>query len=83
MKTRLDKKGEKSGIVQDLRSVKTLEDFIDVGESMDVIIKNDCDIHFIIKQAHKDRGFSNILFIGDNIVIHHIYMHYKEYFYCF
>ena len=81
MKTRLNKKGENSGIEQDLRSVKTLEDIIDVGESMDFIIMNDCDIPFIIKQAHKDRGFSNILFIGDNVVIHHIYMHYKECFY--
>ena len=30
MKTRLNKKGEKSGIEQDLRSVKTLEDIIEL-----------------------------------------------------
>ena len=32
-------------------------------------------------QSHLDREFSNILFISNNTIIHHIYLHYKECFY--
>ena len=80
-KTMLNDKGERSGVMQSLKSEKTLEDYIDIDESMDYIITNNCDVKFIIKQSYKDRGFSNILVINGNIIIHHIYMHYKECFY--
>ena len=81
MRTILNNKGEKSGVKKNLRSAKTIEEGIKINESNDFIIINNCDARRIIVQSHLDREFSNILFISDNIIIHHIYLHYKECFY--
>jgi hypothetical protein len=81
MRTILNNKGEKSGVKKSLRSVKTIEGFININESMDYAIINNCEAKRIIVQSHEDRGFSNILFIYNNCIIHHIYMHYMECFY--
>ena len=81
LKTILNNKGEKSGVKKSLISVKTIEEFINNNESMDFVIINNCVAKRIILQSHEDRGFSNILFINDNSIIHHIYMHSMEFFY--
>jgi len=81
MRTILNNKGEKSGVKKNLRSAKTIEEGIKINESNDFIIINNSDVRRIIVQSHLDREFSNILFISDNIIIHHIYLHYKECFY--
>ena len=81
MRTILNNKGEKSGVKMSLRSLKTIEEFININESKDFIIINNCDAKRMIVQSHLNREFSNILFISNNSIIHHIYMHYKECFY--
>lgn len=58
----------------------TLQDYIDINSSKDFII-SDCDSKIMIKQNHKKRGFSNIIWIMGQTAIHHIYMHNKEFFY--
>ena len=81
MRTILNTKGEKSGIMKSLRNAKKIEELIDISESNDFVIVNNCDARRIIVQSHLDREFSNILFITNNTIIHHIYLHYKECFY--
>jgi hypothetical protein len=74
MKTNVNDKGEGKF----LKSEKTLKEFINISESKDFVISNNCDAKRMIVQSHMDRGFSNILFICGNSIIHNIYMHYKE-----
>ena len=81
MRTILNTKGEKSGIMKSLKNAKKIEEVIDISESNDFVIVNNCDARRIIVQSHLDREFSNILFISNNTIIHHIYLHYKECFY--
>ena len=81
MKTILNTKGEKSGVMKSLRNAKKIEEVIDISESNDFVIVNNCLARRIIVQSHLDREFSNILFISNNTIIHHIYLHYKECFY--
>ena len=81
MKTILNTKGEKSGVMKSLRNAKKIEEVIDINESNDFVIVNNCLARRIIVQSHLDREFSNILFISNNTIIHHIYLHYKECFY--
>ena len=77
MRTILNTKGDKSGIMKSLKNAKK----IDISGSNDYVIVNNCDARLIIVQAHLDREFSNILFISNNTIIHHIYLHDKECFY--
>ena len=81
MSTILNTKGEKSGVMKSLRNAKKIEEVIDISESNDFVIVNNCLARRIIVQSHLDREFSNILFISNNTIIHHIYLHYKECFY--
>ena len=81
MRTILNTKGEKSGVLKSLKNAKKIEEVIDISESNDFVIVNNCDARRIIVQSHLDREFSNILFISNNTIIHHIYLHYKECFY--
>jgi hypothetical protein len=81
MRTILNTKGEKSGVMKSLRNAKKIEEVIDISESNDFVIVNNCLARRIIVQSHLDREFSNILFISNNTIIHHIYLHYKECFY--
>ena len=81
MRTMLNTKGVKSGNMKTLRNAKKIEEVIDISESNDFVIVNNCDARRIIVQSHSDREFSNILFISNNTIIHHIYLHYKECFY--
>ena len=81
MRTILNTKGDKSGIMKSLKNAKKIEEVIDISESNDYVIVNNCDARLIIVQAHLDREFSNILFISNNTIIHHIYLHDKECFY--
>ena len=81
MRTILNTKGDKSGVKKSLRNAKKIEEVIDISESNDFVIVNNCDARRIIVQSHLDREFSNILFISNNTIIHHIYLHYKECFY--
>ena len=81
MRTMLNTKGVKSGNMKTLRNAKKIEEVIDISESNDFVIVNNCDARLIIVQAHLDREFSNILFISNNTIIHHIYLHDKECFY--
>ena len=81
MKTILNTKGEKSGVMKSLRNAKKIEEVIDISESNDFVFVNNCLARRIIVQSHLDREFSNILFISNNTIIHHIYLHYKECFY--
>ena len=67
--------------MKSLRNAKKIEEAIDISESNDYVIVNNCDARLIIVQAHLDREFSNILFISNNTIIHHIYLHDKECFY--
>ena len=81
MRTMLNTKGVKSGNMKTLRNAKKIQEVIDISESNDFVIVNNCDARRIIVQSHSDREFSNILFISNNTIIHHIYLHYKECFY--
>ena len=81
MRTILNTKGEKSGVMKSLRNANKIEEVIDISKSNDFVIVNNCDARRIIVQSHLDREFSNILFISNNTIIHHIYLHYKECFY--
>ena len=81
MRTILNTKGDKSGIMKSLKNAKKIEEVIDISGSNDYVIVNNCDARLIIVQAHLDREFSNILFISNNTIIHHIYLHDKECFY--
>ena len=81
MRTILNTKGEKSGVMKSFKNAKKIEEVIDISGSNDFVIVNNCDARRIIVQSHSDREFSNILFISDNTIIHHIYLHYKECFY--
>ena len=81
MRTMLNTKGVKSGNMKTLRNAKKIEEVIDISESNDFVIVNNCDARGVIVQSHLDREFSNILFISNNTIIHHIYLHYKECFY--
>ena len=81
MRTILNTKGEKSGVMKSLRNAKKIEEVIDISESNDFVFVNNCLARRIIVQSHLDREFSNILFISNNTIIHHIYLHYKECFY--
>ena len=81
MRTILNTKGEKSGVMKSFKNAKKIEEVIDISGSNDFVIVNNCDARRIIVQSHSDREFSNILFISNNTIIHHIYLHYKECFY--
>ena len=81
MRTILNTKGVKSGFMKSFKNAKKIEEVIDISGSNDFAIVNNCDARRIIVQSHLDREFSNILFISDNTIIHHIYLHYKECFY--
>ena len=81
MKTILNTKGVKSGVRKSLKNEKKIEEVIDISGSNDFVIVNDCNAGGIIVQSHLDREFSNILFISNNTIIHHIYLHDKECFY--
>ena len=81
MRTMLNTKGVKSGNMKTLRNAKKIQEVIDISESNDFVIVNNCDARGVIVQSHLDREFSNILFISNNTIIHHIYLHYKECFY--
>ena len=81
MWTILNTKGVKSGVRKSLKNEKKIEEVIDISGSNDFVIVNDCNAGGIIVQSHLDREFSNILFISNNTIIHHIYLHYKECFY--
>ena len=81
MRTILNTKGEKSGVMKSFKNAKKIEEVIDISGSNDFAIVNNCDARRIIVQSHLDREFSNILFISNNTIIHHIYLHYKECFY--
>ena len=81
MWTMLNTKGVKSGVRKSLKNEKKIEEVIDISGSNDFVIVNDCNAGGIIVQSHLDREFSNILFISNNTIIHHIYLHYKECFY--
>ena len=81
MRTILNTKGVKSGVRKSLKNEKKIEEVIDISGSNDFVIVNDCNAGGIIVQSHLDREFSNILFISNNTIIHHIYLHYKECFY--
>ena len=81
MRTIINTKGVKSGFMKSLKNAKKIEEVIDISESNDFVIVNNCDARRIIVQSHSDREFSNILFISNNTIIHHIYLHYKECFY--
>ena len=81
MRTILNTKGEKSGVMKSFKNAKKIEEVIDISGSNDFVIVNNCDARRIIVQSHLDREFSNILFISNNTIIHHIYLHYKECFY--
>ena len=81
MRTIVNTKGVKSGFMKSLKNAKKIEEVIDISESNDFVIVNNCDARRIIVQSHLDREFSNILFISNNTIIHHIYLHYKECFY--
>ena len=81
MRTIVNTKGVKSGFMKSLKNAKKIEEVIDINESNDFVIVNHCDATRIIVQSHLDREFSNILFISNNTIIHHIYLHYKECFY--
>ena len=81
MRTVKNNKGETSGVGKFLKGEKTIEEIINIDESKDFVIINNCDGKQIIVQSHLDREFSNIIFISNNRVIHHIYMHHKECFY--
>ena len=81
MRTMLNTKGVKSGNMKTLRNAKKIEEAIDISESNDFVIVNNCDARGVIVQSHLGREFSNILFISNNTIIHHIYLHYKECFY--
>ena len=81
MRTILNTKGEKSGVMKSFKNAKKIEEVIDISGSNDFAIVNNCDARRIIVQSHSDREFSNILFISNNTIIHHIYLHYKECFY--
>ena len=81
MRTILNTKGDKSGIMKSLKNAKKIEEVIDISGSNDYVIVNNCDARLIIVQSHLDREFSNILFISNNTIIHHIYLHDKECFY--
>ena len=81
MRTIVNTKGVKSGFMKSLKNAKKIEEVIDISESNDFVIVNNCDARRIIVQSHSDREFSNILFISNNTIIHHIYLHYKECFY--
>ena len=62
MKTNVNDKGEGKF----LKSEKTLKEFINISESKDFVISNNCDAKQMIVKSHMDRGFSNILFICGN-----------------
>ena len=81
MRTIVNTKGVKSGFMKSLKNAKKIEEVIDISESNDFVIVNNCLARRIIVQSHSDREFSNILFISNNTIIHHIYLHYKECFY--
>ena len=77
----MNNKHQKSGVQKSVVSEKTIEEFININESKDFVIVNDCGAPRMMIQSHLNREFSNILFISNNTIIHHIYMHYKECFY--
>lgn len=64
--------------IKRLESENSIKEFINVDESKDFVIKNLCNTKGIFVSSHEDREFSNIVFINDNAVTHHIYMHNKE-----
>ena len=74
-------KHQKRGVQKSVVSEKTIEEFININESKDFVIVNDCGAPRMMIQSHLNREVSNILFISNNTIIHHIYMHYKECFY--
>ena len=69
-----------SPIIKILESENSIEDVINVEESKDFIITNNCDSQYVFIASYEERSFSNVVFISKNIVIHQIYMHEKEYF---
>ncbi len=69
-----------SPIIKILESENSIEEVINVEESKDFIIANNCDSQYIFIVSYEERSFSNVVFISKNIVIHQIYMHEKEYF---
>ena len=69
-----------SPTIKMLESENSIEEVINVEESKDFIITNNCDSQFIFIASYEERSFSNVVFISKNIVIHQIYMHEKEYF---
>ena len=81
IRTLMNNKHQKSGVQKSVVSEKTIEEFININESKDFVIVNDCGAPRMMIQSHLNREFSNILFISNNTIIHHIYMHYKECFY--
>ena len=81
IRTLMNNKHQKSGVQKSVVSEKTIEEFININESVDFVIVNDCGAPRMMIQSHLNREFSNILFISNNTIIHHIYMHYKECFY--
>ena len=81
IRTLMNNKHQKSGVLKSVVSEKTIEEFININESKDFVIVNDCGASRMMIQSHLNREFSNILFISNNTIIHHIYMHYKECFY--
>ena len=74
MRTVKNNKGETSGVGKFLKGEKTIEEIINIDESKEFVIINNCDEKQIIVQSHLDREFSNTNYR----VIHHIYMHNKE-----
>ena len=66
--------------IKTLKSENSIKEFINVGESKDFVMKNNCDVESLFVVSHEDREFSNLSFINDDNVIHHIYIHNKEYF---
>ena len=81
IRTLMNNKHQKSGVQKSLVSEKKIEEFININESKDFVIINYCGAPRMMIQSHLNREFSNILFISNNTIIHHIYMHYKECFY--
>ena len=69
-----------SPIIKILESENSIEEVINVEESKDFIITNNCDSQYVFIASYEERSFSNVVFISKNIVIHQIYMHEKEYF---
>ena len=69
-----------SPVIKILESENSIEEVINVEESKDFIITNNCDSQYVFIASYEERSFSNVVFISKNIVIHQIYMHEKEYF---